>query len=290
MPNWTDKVKQIWNSTKDIDDNIEDLIKASIKRTIINEQVDFDPWDPRFQKPEDFSGETNIETRRPPNLAIIKKYTHEGEEKEWRADHNNYGFRCEDIEEKTDNDLVIVSLGCSFTYGAGVHVEDRWTDVLCKKIQETTTLKVRNYNLALEGHSNDYCARMVFKTIENLKPDLYCFLFTYRNRMEWVTNEGNKVTNVIPGHDDVFINVMNDGVAMYNFHKNYALINALCNLHKVPFLFSAIDPRIHNSVEELPHYVGKFDRDIKGIDGEHPSAEKQHELGGRFFNKYKELL
>jgi len=290
MPNWTDKVKQIWNSTKDIDDNIEDLIKASIKRTIINEQVDFDPWDPRFQKPEDFSGETNIETRRPPNLAIIKKYTHEGEEKEWRADHNNYGFRCEDIEEKTDNDLVIVSLGCSFTYGAGVHVEDRWTDVLCKKIQETTTLNVRNYNLALEGHSNDYCARMVFKTIENLKPDLYCFLFTYRNRMEWVTNEGNKVTNVIPGHDDVFINVMNDGVAMYNFHKNYALINALCNLHKVPFLFSAIDPRIHNSVKDLPHYVGKFDRDIKGIDGEHPSAEKQHELGGRFFNKYKELL
>jgi len=290
MPNWTDKVKQIWNSTKDIDDNIEDLIKASIKRTIINEQVDFDPWDPRFQKPEDFSGETNIETRRPPNLAIIKKYTHEGEEKEWRADHNNYGFRCEDIEEKTDNDLVIVSLGCSFTYGAGVHVEDRWTDVLCKKIQETTTLNVRNYNLALEGHSNDYCARMVFKTIENLKPDLYCFLFTYRNRMEWVGNDGNKVTNVIPGHDDVFINVMNDGVAMYNFHKNYALINALCNLHKVPFLFSAIDPRIHNSVEELPHYVGKFDRDIKGIDGEHPSAEKQHELGGRFFNKYKELL
>ena len=290
MPNWTDKVKQIWNSTKDIDDNIEDLIKASIKRTIINEQVDFDPWDPRFQKPEDFSGETHIETRRPPNLAIIKKYTHDGEEKEWRADHNNYGFRCEDIEEKTDNDLVIVSLGCSFTYGAGAHVEDRWTDVLCKKVQETTNLKVRNYNLALEGHSNDYCARMVFKTIENLKPDLYCFLFTYRNRMEWVSNEGNKVTNVIPGHDSIFINVMNDGVAMYNFHKNYALINALCNLHKVPFLFSAIDPRIHNSVEELPHYVGKFDRDIKGIDGEHPSAEKQHELGGRFFNKYKELL
>lgn len=290
MPNWTDKVKQIWNSTKDIDDNIEDLIKASIKRTVIAEQTDFDPWDPRLQKPEDFSGETHVETRRPPNLAIIKKYTHEGEEKEWRADHNNYGFRCEDIEEKTDNDLVIVSLGCSFTYGAGTHVEDRWTDVFCKKIQETTTLNVRNYNLALEGHSNDYCARMVFKTIENLKPDLYCFLFTYRNRMEWVTNEAQKVTNVIPGHDDVFVNVMNDGIAMYNFHKNYALINALCNLHEVPFLFGTVDPRIHSAVELLPNYIGKFDRDIKGIDGEHPGVEKQHELGERFFNKYKELL
>ena len=182
------------------------------------------------------------------------------------------------------------SLGCSFTYGAGVNVEDRWSDVFCKKVQETTNLKVRNYNLALEGHSNDYCARMVFKTIENLKPDLYCFLFTYRNRMEWVSSEAHKVTNVIPGHDDVFINIMNDGIAMYNFHKNYTLINALCNLHKVPFLFSTVDPRIHNSVEHMPHYVGKFDRDIKGIDGEHPSAEKQHELGERFFNKYKELL
>ena len=50
MPNWTDKVKQIWNSTKDIDDNIEDLIKASIKRTVIAEQTDFDPWDPRLQR------------------------------------------------------------------------------------------------------------------------------------------------------------------------------------------------------------------------------------------------
>ena len=108
--------------------------------------------------------------------------------------------------------------------------------------------------------------------------------------MEWVTSEAQKVTNVIPGHDDVFVNVMNDGIAMYNFQKNYALINALCNLHKVPFLFSTIDPRIHNSVKDMPHYVGKFDRDILGIDGEHPGAEKQHELGRRFFNKYKEIL
>ena len=290
MPNWTDKVKQIWNSTKDIDDNIEDLIKASIKRTVIAEQTDFDPWDPRLQKPEDFSGEANVETRRPPNLALIKKYTHEGEEKEWRADHNNYGFRCENIEEKTDNDLVIVSLGCSFTYGAGVHVEDRWSDVFCRKVQETTKLKVRNYNLALEGHSNDYCARTVYKTINELKPDLYCFLFTYRNRMEWITNETNKITQVIPGFDTSFIDVMNDGIAMYNFNKNYALIDTLCRFNQVPFLFSSVDPRIDEQYKHLPHYVGKFIRDTKGMDGEHPSAECHAKLAEQFFDKYKQLL
>ena len=75
MPNWTDKVKQIWNSTKNIDDKIEDLIKVSIKRTIISERVDFDPCDPRFQKPDDIGHENHIETRRPPNLAIIKKFS-----------------------------------------------------------------------------------------------------------------------------------------------------------------------------------------------------------------------
>ena len=290
MTQWIDKLNQIWNSTKDVDDNIDDLVKVSVKRNAIyQEQLKhnlIDPWDPTFPKPPDVNYEIAIERRKPPYVGIIKKY----EEGEIRCDHNNYGFRCEDIEEKTDNDLVIVSLGCSFTYGAGVHVEDRWSDVLCKKIQETTKLKVRNYNLGLEGHTNDYCARTVYKTINELKPDLYCFLFTYRNRLEWVTNEEHKVTNVIPGHDDVFVNVMNDGIAMYNFHKNYEFINSLCNLHRIPFLFSTIDPRIHNSVEHMSHYVGKFDRDIKGIDGEHPSAEKQHELGERFFNKYKELL
>ena len=291
MPNWTDKVKQIWNSTKNIDDNIEDLIKASIKRTIIGvqQEVDFDPWDSRLQKPEDIGYETSIETRLPPNIAIIKKFDHDGVEKEWRADHNNYGFRSEDIKEKTDNDLVIVSLGCSITYGVGVDVEDRWSDILCKKVQETTNLKVRNYNLALEGHSNDYCARMVFKTIENLKPDLYCFLFTFRNRLEWITQEEGKITQIIPGHDSMFINVMNEGIAMYNFNKNYVLIKTLCELHNVPFLFSTCDPRIHLGMQHLPNYIGKFDRDIKGIDGEHPGVEKQHELGKRFFNKYKEL-
>ena len=291
MPNWTDKVKQIWNSTKDIDENIEDLIKASINRTIIAESRHdvMEPWSSDFPKPKSISHEEIIETRKPANIAIIKKFYHEGVEKEWRADHNNYGFRCENIEEKTDNDLVIVSLGCSITYGVGVDVEDRWSDILCKKVQETTNLKVRNYNLALEGHSNDYCARMVFKTIENLKPDLYCFLFTFRNRLEWITQEEGKITQIIPGHDSIFINVMNDGIAMYNFNKNYVLIKTLCELHNVPFIFGTCDPRIHMEMQHLPNYVGKFNRDIKGIDGEHPSAEKQIELGKRFFNKYKEL-
>jgi hypothetical protein len=290
MPNWTDKVRQIWNSTKDIDENIEDLIKATIKRTKIGDTRNevLDPWSSDFPKPKPISHDEALETRLPTNIAIIKKYNHEGVEKEWRADHNNYGFRCENIEEKTNNDLVIVSLGCSITYGAGVNVEDRWSDIFCKKVQETTNLKVRNYNLALEGHSNDYCARMVYKTIENLKPDLYCFLFTYRNRMEWVTGEG-KLTQVIPGHDVTFMDIINDGIVMYNFHKNYVLIKTLCELHNVPFIFGTCDPIIHNSVEELPNYVGKFTRDINGIDGEHPSAGKQHELGERFFNKYNEL-
>tara|TARA_B100000949_G_C14216803_1_gene422719 strand:- start:41 stop:916 length:876 start_codon:yes stop_codon:yes gene_type:complete len=291
MPNWTDKVKQIWNSTKDIDENIEDIVKTTIKRiTLSNANNEIhDPWASDFPKPKSISHEEIIETRRPANLAIIKKFEHEGVEKEWRADHNNYGFRCENIEEKTNNDFVIISLGCSFTYGAGVNVEDRWTDVFCKKVQETTNLRVRNYNLALEGHSNDYCARMVYKTILNLKPDLYCFLFTYRNRLEWITQDEGKITQVIPGYDSTFIEIINDGVAMYNFNKNFILIKTLCELHNVPFIFGTVDPRIHMYMQHLPNYVGKFNRDIHGIDGEHPSAEKQIELGKRFFNKYTEL-
>ena len=144
MNQWINKLNQIWNSTKDVDDNIDDLVKASIKRNAIHqarlENHFIDPWIKQFPKPPDMNHEIAIENRKPPYVGIIKKY----DDGEIRCDHNNYGFRCEDIEEKTDDDLVIVSLGCSFTYGAGVHVEDRWSDVLCKKIQETTKLKVRN--------------------------------------------------------------------------------------------------------------------------------------------------
>ncbi len=290
MPQWIDKLNQIWNSTEDVDDNIDDLIKASVKRNAIyQEQLKhnlIDPWDPTFPKPPDVNYEIAIENRKPPYVGIIKKY----EDGEIRCDHNNYGFRCEDIEEKTDNDLVIISLGCSFTYGAGGHVEDRWSDVLCKKIQETTKLKVRNYNLGLEGHSNDYCARTVYKTIKELKPDLYCFLFTYRNRLEWITIEDGTITQVIPGYDTSFINIMNDGIAMYNFNKNYALIDTLCRFNQIPFLFSSVDPRIDEQYKHLSNYVGKFIRDTKGMDGEHPGAECHAKLAEQFFDKYKQLL
>lgn len=290
MSQWIKKLNQIWNSTKDVDDNIDDLVKASIKRNAIHqarlENHFIDPWIKQFPKPPDMNHEIAIENRKPPYVGIIKKY----DDGEIRCDHNNYGFRCEDIEEKTDDDLVIVSLGCSFTYGAGVPVEDRWTDVLCKKIQEITKLKVRNYNLGLEGHTNDYCARTLYKTINELKPDLYCLLFTYRNRLEWITNEDGTVAQVIPGYDTNFINIMNDGIAMYNFNKNYALIDSLCRLYNVPFLFSTVDPLIDQTYRGLEHYVGKFIRDTKGMDGEHPGPISHAQLAEQFFDKYKQLL
>ena len=289
MNQWIKKLNQIWNSTEDVDADIQDIVKASIKRNAINQSrlrnQYLNPWSNKLHKPE-FEHETSIETRKPPYVGIIKKY----ENGEIRYDHNNYGFRCEDIEEKTDDDLVIVSLGCSFTYGAGIPVEDRWTDVLCKKIQETTSLKVKNYNLALEGHTNDYCARTLYKTIVNLKPDIYFILFTFRNRLEWIDDYG-KLDQIIPGYDSIsFIQNANDGVAMYNFNKNLVLMRSLCELHRVPFLFSTIDPLINEQCTELNNYVGKFNHSTLGIDGEHPGPECHYKLAEQFFDKYKQLL
>lgn len=288
MNQWIKKLNQIWNSTQDIDANLEDIIKVSIKRNALTQMrlqnQYLNPWSYKFHKP-DLDHETNIETRKPANVAMVKKY----EDGEIRYDFNNYGFRCEDIKEKTNDDLVIVSLGCSFTFGAGVSVEDRWSDVLCKKIQETTSLKVKNYNLALEGHTNDYCARTLYKTISNLKPDIYFILFTFRNRLEWIDDHG-KLDQVIPGYDTRFIEVANDGIAMYNFNKNLVLIRALCESHRVPFLFSTVDPLIDKQCAELNNYIGKFNHSTLSIDNEHPGPKCHYKLAEQFFKKYKTLI
>tara|TARA_B000000609_G_scaffold157490_1_gene152182 strand:+ start:1145 stop:2011 length:867 start_codon:yes stop_codon:yes gene_type:complete len=287
--NLQDKVEDIWKSLTNSDASVQDIIRTTIRRTTLKElNSPKNPWFSfleKYTQDEFFSKDRVIEHRSPPNISIIKKF----KDKEIREDSNNYGFRCEDIEEKTKDDFVVVSLGCSFTYGTGIDAEDRWSDVLCKKIQETTNLKVKNYNLGLIGQSNDYIARMVYKTITDLKPDLYCFLFTFRSRLEWV-DHNDQLINILPGLDtDAFMKITNDGAALYNFNKNFTLIESLCKLHNVPFMYSTIDNLIHLNTSSNKNYIGFVEADTDAVDNEHPGSNWHKTLAELFFNRYKKI-
>lgn len=282
---WKEKFQQIWNSTKDVDPNIEDLVRSMIKKSVdLLDKETINPWTPTFLKPQNDSDEIGIEGRPPPNSAQIRKFG----QKEIRYDFNNYGFRCEDIEEKTDEHFSVVTLGCSVASGHGLNVEDRFSDILCKKIQNVVThKKVKNYNIAMPGHSNDYIARALYKSLHTIDPDLIVILFTFRNRYEWINEAG--MPNQYSPDDKHLLELFNDNFLMYMFFKNILIIDLLCAMGKKPFISGSLDPLIHEVLVNSDYYVGYLERDNLAFDGEHPGIEKHKEWANLFFKKFEKF-
>lgn len=58
--------------------------------------------------------------------------------------HNEYGYRCDNISDITNNDYLL-TFGCSYSYGVGLFYEDTYSYNLSKE------LNLKNINLAIGG-------------------------------------------------------------------------------------------------------------------------------------------
>lgn len=287
--NWTETISQIINGTKDLDAGLRDIIIASLKRTQRNyNSQPMNYWAPTFLE-HDEDNTHYQDGRYPANHCEIKKFKQDDKVIEVRYDHNNYGFRSEKMLPKTDNDLIVVTTGDSITYGQGLDVEYRYSDIFCKKLQQNTKKVVKNYNIAMPGHSNDYISRSIYQGIHTFQPDIIIFLFTFRNRLEWV-NEKNELQQILPGFDDPTIfKLINEDWSMYNFFKNFVLIDTLCRLYNLKFCFGSLDPLIAEGMHLHTNYIGNIELDNLAHDNEHPGIEKHKEIANKTYNKYIEL-
>ena len=107
------------------------------------------------------------------NLMYKLGWTKEdGQPKDLWYDINEYGFRC--VNFSTADRPGIVTLGCSFTFGVGVHNKDTFT----QKVASHYGLE--NYNLGTPGRGLDFLATYVSLFLEHeLNPELIKAVVVY---------------------------------------------------------------------------------------------------------------
>lgn len=92
---------------------------------------------------------------------------------------NQHGFRCNEFS----NTKNIMFLGCSYTSGVGLPLEDTFSSIVAKQ------LNLENYNLGLGGSSNMTAFRFGHYWIPILKPDIVVLLSPNKYRFEVINND-----------------------------------------------------------------------------------------------------
>ncbi len=93
---------------------------------------------------------------------------------------NQNGFRSPEFKK---DELNILFLGCSFTTGIGLRLEDTFSHIVSQD------LGLQNYNLGVGGGSNKACFRLGEYWIPKLKPNIVVLLSPNRARTEIIANE-----------------------------------------------------------------------------------------------------
>lgn len=98
---------------------------------------------------------------------------------------NSHGFRTDEFDSTQSRFLV---LGCSFTFGEGLHQEQIWCELVAK------SLDLPCWNLGVYGSSNSSMFRLAEYWIPRLKPKFVILQKTYENRFEILYESGRAET------------------------------------------------------------------------------------------------
>jgi hypothetical protein len=127
-------------------------------------------------------------------------------------DFNSYGYRCPEF--RTDADIRVLSVGCSYVLGLGLPARDIFHERLCRRIAAAASATICNWNLGAGGASNDLISRLVHLAVPYLAPDLVLVHFTHSGRRDYVSVEGQ--------HFDYIPSVQRSGMVEKEIHSHFA--------------------------------------------------------------------
>jgi len=163
---------------------------------------------------------------------------------------NSHGFRCEEF----DDTPCLVALGCSFTFGVGLPVQDTWPSLVGK------ALGLKVVNLSWGGQGPDYCFRMAEYWLSRLPAKRCVMLTPPSSRIEVVTEDA--ADTLLPGSlsshynpNDWFLNtwMMNTENHRLNRLKNILAIRQLCADLNIPCQIYESMKEFSKSREELEY-------------------------------------
>ena len=103
---------------------------------------------------------------------------------------NSYGFRSDEFEDSSVPSILF--LGCSYTVGIGIRIEESFTTIISKE------LGLKNYNLGLAGGGADSSFRIGHYWIPKLKPKYVCFMNIFVARLEVINKPYNTPKAMVP--------------------------------------------------------------------------------------------
>jgi lysophospholipase L1-like esterase len=148
---------------------------------------------------------------------------------------NSAGFRCEEFDPLAPN---LLALGCSYTIGLGLPLQDLWPSLVGQALQ------LRVCNLGWGGVSADTCYRLAEYWIPCIRPRLVVMLTPPVDRFELHMATGSiPVENFMPQSEAESAPYVqqylrhyygNEANSQINRRKNQAALRSLCDQHGVP--------------------------------------------------------
>jgi hypothetical protein len=96
---------------------------------------------------------------------------------------NDDGYRCDSFSKESE--FPILFMGCSFTEGVGLPLNEVWSYHFHKKISTLTNKNIPFWSLGKGGTSIDYAARCFYKYCPQLKPKYVFYLMSGISRREY---------------------------------------------------------------------------------------------------------
>jgi len=140
--------------------------------------------------------------------------------------YNDYGYRSvESYTKLLDVSDKIVCIGCSFTFGIGLELEETWPTQL------STLLNKPVLNLSFPGGSHGYIIWQLLNTLRNVQTDNIFVVIPPKGRFFELTEYGFENTNRLEGDS-----IENTKFVVESAENDDLLLKSLCKYHNIPYI------------------------------------------------------
>lgn len=225
------------------------------------------------------------------DLRVNKRYYTSGSDTTGSCQYtyNELGFRG---DSPTKEGFKIMSIGCSMTEGVGVNDGQTWSSKFSKMIPNGVDL-----NFGCGGRSNDYITRCLLSFYEYVKPDLVLIMYTFLNRREIYTENG-QIEPFMVGKSWGYLEEQKHGITIQNnlteiqntnediinWYKNHLIITQFLKLNNTNFLWNgSLD--VPKDMTDEYRFDGNFDSFIDyGADGAHSGPKNNESYSKELYN------
>ena len=188
---------------------------------------------------------------------------------------NTHGFRCDEFDQRP----ACLALGCSFTEGVGLPIDNVWPTILSKQLNQHV------WNLGVGSSALDTCFRLLDYYIDKLNVQGVFLLTPPEHRVEIFSNSKPVIYSPSEEYDikyPLFKHWVSDEINVtINVRKNLLAIQKLCDNIGVQLI-----TRSHKDLAGPPNLYGNSKMQIRARDLMHSGKFNQAHVADLFYKDY----